>query len=152
MSSSRNNRDLCFLSADSFVMGESEASRRRREIFPFFRKMILQCIIVISKRQHETNHHIEAREIFSFPFSGSFCDGEELLPVEPETKSSWSNALQRTNTENSKQILPERELRGHRPNSCVCGRFIFIFIFLKSICLNSAYSAAGNMWTDSGNI
>ncbi len=26
------------------------------------------------------------------------------------------NALQRTNTENSKQIFPEKELRGHSPN------------------------------------
>jgi hypothetical protein len=29
------------------------------------------------------------------------------------------NALQRTNTENSKQIFPENELCGHRPNSYI---------------------------------
>jgi hypothetical protein len=27
-----------------------------------------------------------------------------------------NNALQRTNSENSKQIFPEKELRGHSPN------------------------------------
>ncbi len=75
-------------------MEESEASRRRREIFPFFWKW--SCSgesIFISKRQHETNHHVEARERFFFPFGGWSCDGEELFQVEPDTKSSWSNEV-----------------------------------------------------------
>ncbi len=28
----------------------------------------------------------------------------------------WNNTLQRHNTENSKQIFPEKELRSHSPN------------------------------------
>ncbi len=43
------------------------------------------------------------------------------------------STLQRTNTKNSKQLFPKKELRGHSPD------------------FRSAYSAAGNMWTDPGN-
>ncbi len=56
--------------------------------------------------------------------------------------------LQRTNTENLKQIFSEKELLGHRPN----------FHILMSVSDDiyshdrSAYSAAGNMWTDPGKI
>jgi hypothetical protein len=49
---------------------------------------------------------------------------------------------------NWKQIFPEKELRGHSPNfhiRCVCERFIYSHD-------GSAYSAAGNMWTDPGII
>jgi hypothetical protein len=52
----------------------------------------------------------------------------------------WS-ILQRTNTENSKQKFPAKELRGlstNFPHSCVCKRFIYSHD-------RSAYSAAGNM-------
>jgi hypothetical protein len=53
-------------------------------------------------------------------------------------------ALQRINTENSKQLqFPEKELRG--PHSCACERLIYSHD-------QSAYSAAGNMWTDPGNL
>jgi hypothetical protein len=61
------------------------------------------------------------------------------------------NTLKRNNTENWKQIFPEKELPGHSSNfhiharhSCVCERFI---------CSHhqSASSAAGNMWTDPEN-
>ncbi len=58
-------------------------------------------------------------------------------------------ALQRTNTENLKQIFPDKELRGHSPNFhihvSVCERFIYSHD-------RSAYSAAGNMWTHPGNL
>jgi hypothetical protein len=49
------------------------------------------------------------------------------------------NTLQRFNTENLKQIFPEKELRGHSPN--VCEQFIYSHD-------RSAYSAAGTMWPD----
>ncbi len=46
-------------------------------------------------------------------------------------------ALQRTTTENSKQIIPEKELRGHRPDFhihvSVCD--LHIYVFPRSICL-----------------
>jgi hypothetical protein len=44
---------------------------------------------------------------------------------------------------NLKQIFPEKEF----PHSCVCGRFMYSYSHN-----GSAYSAAGNMWTDPGNI
>ncbi len=50
------------------------------------------------------------------------------------------HTLQRTNTENLQQIIPEKELRRHS----VYVRFIYYH-------RRSAYSAAGNMWTDPGN-
>jgi hypothetical protein len=50
--------------------------------------------------------------------------------------------LQRTNTENSKQIL---ELQSQFPHSCVCERFLYTHD-------RFAYSAAGNMWSHLGNI
>jgi hypothetical protein len=54
--------------------------------------------------------------------------------------------LQRTNTENSKQIFPEKELRGHSPNFHIhVSMRVFYFP-----CGRSAYSAAGNMWIDLG--
>ncbi len=57
-------------------------------------------------------------------------------------------ALQRTNTENSKQIIPEKELRGHSPD-------FHIPVSVSDLYINShdrsASSAAGNMWTDPGN-
>jgi hypothetical protein len=56
--------------------------------------------------------------------------------------------LQRTNTESSEQIFSEKELRVHKsqfPHSCVFERLIYFHD-------RSAYSAAGNMWTDHKNI
>jgi hypothetical protein len=54
--------------------------------------------------------------------------------------------LQRTNTENWKQIFPEKELRDHSPN-------FHIYVSMSDLYIphhRSAYSAAGNMhmWTD----
>jgi hypothetical protein len=57
--------------------------------------------------------------------------------------------LQRHNTQNSKQIFPEKELWGLSPNSTFnCLRAIYILYSHDW----SAYSAAGNVWTDPGNI
>jgi hypothetical protein len=58
------------------------------------------------------------------------------------------SALQRTNTENSKQIFPEKELGGHSPNIHI----MCLWVIYKLYHRWSAYSAAGNMWTDPGNI
>jgi hypothetical protein len=59
------------------------------------------------------------------------------------------HALKRTNTENWKQIFPEKELHGHStvpiPYSCVCEGFIYSHD-------GYAYSAAVNMLTDPGII
>ncbi len=52
-------------------------------------------------------------------------------------------ALQRINTENAKQIFPEKDLRGHSPS---------FNIHVSVSDDRSAYSAAGTMWTDPGNI
>jgi hypothetical protein len=54
--------------------------------------------------------------------------------------SSPRSALQRQNTEISKQIFPEKEYRTQSqfPHSCVCERFIYSHH-------RSAYSAGGNM-------
>ena len=63
-------------------------------------------------------------------------------------QKNGGNTLQRTNTENSKQIFPEKELRCHSPNfqkSCVCERFIYSHD-------RSAKCSAGNTWTNHGII
>jgi hypothetical protein len=56
--------------------------------------------------------------------------------------------LQRHNTENSKQILPEKELHGHRPNSYihVSASDLYIPRIGLPILLQE------NRWTDLGNI
>jgi hypothetical protein len=58
-------------------------------------------------------------------------------------------ALQRTNTENSKQIFPGKELCGHSPN-------FHIHVSVSDLHIptidGSAYSAARNTWTDPRNI
>ncbi len=63
------------------------------------------------------------------------------------SEDKFSTALQRTNTENWKQIFPEEELLGHISTNLhiVCQRFIYSHDL-------SAYSATRNMWTDLGNI
>ncbi len=67
--------------------------------------------------------------------------------ISPITKND-SIALQRTNTENSTQLFPEKELLGHSPHFqihvSVSG--------LKIVRHQSAYSVGGNMWTGPGNI
>jgi hypothetical protein len=58
--------------------------------------------------------------------------------------------LQRHNTENSKQIFSEKELRGLSPHfhihSCVCASDLYIRMIGLPILLQE------NMWTDPGNI
>jgi hypothetical protein len=52
--------------------------------------------------------------------------------------------LQGHNTENSKQIFPEKELRSHSLNFCL---WTFIVYIARSICLLQE-----NMWIDPGNL
>jgi hypothetical protein len=42
-------------------------------------------------------------------------------------------ALQRTSTENSKQIFPEKELRGHSPNFHIHVFVSYLYIFPGSV-------------------
>jgi hypothetical protein len=51
----------------------------------------------------------------------------------------------RTNTENSRKIFPEKELRGHSPHFHIHGSVSDLYVYSQD---RSAYSAAGNMWTD----
>ncbi len=57
-------------------------------------------------------------------------------------------ALQRHNTENSKQIFPEKELRGHSSNSYIHVSVgdVYITTIGQPILLQE------NRWTDDGNI
>ncbi len=49
----------------------------------------------------------------------------ESMPRVLKMVKLWAlNTLQKNNSENSKQIFPEKELRGQFPHSCVCERFI----------------------------
>ncbi len=57
-------------------------------------------------------------------------------------------ALQRTTTENSKQIIPEKELRNHSPDFHIPVSVSDLHIYSHD---RYASSAAGNMWTDPGN-
>jgi hypothetical protein len=59
----------------------------------------------------------------------------------------WWETQQRTKTENWKQLFPEKELRDHGPNFHIHLSKWFIYSHDWS-----ANSAAGNMWTDPGNI
>jgi hypothetical protein len=52
--------------------------------------------------------------------------------------------LQRTSTENLKQIFREKELCSHSPNFYICVSVSDLYISHDQ----SAYSAAGNMWTN----
>ncbi len=54
----------------------------------------------------------------------------------------------RTNTGNSQQIFQEKELRGHSPNFHIHVSVSDLYMYYYR---QSAYSAAGNMWTDPGN-
>ncbi len=64
-------------------------------------------------------------------------------------ETDYYPALQRTNTENSKQIFPEKELRGQSPNFHIHVSVSDLYVYSHN---RSAYSAAGNMWTDPRNI
>jgi hypothetical protein len=57
-------------------------------------------------------------------------------------------SLKRTNAENSKQIFPEKELRGHRPNFHI--HVSVSDLFIPTIDLPILLQK--NMWTDPGNI
>jgi hypothetical protein len=60
----------------------------------------------------------------------------------------WESAIQRHNTENWKQIFPEKELRGLSPNFHihVSVSDLYIPTIVMPILLQE------NMWTDPGNI
>ncbi len=69
--------------------------------------------------------------------------GKVLQLCGGETGGTWWNnselgpTMQRTNIENSKQIFPEKELRGHNPmqfqHSCVCEQSICLFCYRKYV-------------------
>jgi hypothetical protein len=59
-----------------------------------------------------------------------------------------SYALQRHNTENLKQLVPEKHLHGLSPNFHIHVS-VSEYIFPRSICL---FCLQENMWTDPGNI
>ncbi len=56
--------------------------------------------------------------------------------------------LQRTNTENSKQIFPGKELRGHCPNFHIHVSVSDLYIPRMDLPI---LHAAGNMWSNPGN-
>ncbi len=58
-----------------------------------------------------------------------------------------NNTLQRYNTENSKQIFPEKDLLGPILHSWVCERFIYC-----NPTIGQPILLQENMWTDPGNI
>ncbi len=74
---------------------------------------------------------------FRRPLSGT-TNMESLLHCKELILKNW------------KQIFPEKELRGHMPN-------FHIYVSVSDLHINShdwsasAYSAAGNIWTDPGN-
>jgi hypothetical protein len=57
-------------------------------------------------------------------------------------------ALQRHNTENSKQIFPEKKLRGYSPNSCVHVSVSDLYIPLIGLPIQ----LQENKWTERGYI
>ncbi len=59
-----------------------------------------------------------------------------------------ASVLQRTNTENSKQIFPEKELRGHSPN---CHIHVSVSDFYIPM-IDLPILLQENMWTNPGNI
>jgi hypothetical protein len=75
---------------------------------------------------------------------GGFTDS-----VPCEWRYTTESTLQRTNTENWKQIFPKKELRGHSPNFHIHVSLSDLYIPVIDLPI---YSAAGNMWTDPGNI
>ncbi len=56
--------------------------------------------------------------------------------------------LQRRNTENSKQIFPDKELRGHSPNSYVHVSVSDLYIPM----IGQPILQQENRWTNGGNI
>jgi hypothetical protein len=84
----------------------------------------------------------ENLQIFVTHFASNIIDilkwmfGKVLQLCGGETGGTWginfelSPTLQRTNTENSKQIFPEKELRGHFPN-------FHINVSVSDLCISS---------------
>jgi hypothetical protein len=59
----------------------------------------------------------------------------------------YERAMQKHNTENSKQIFPEKELRGHSPNS-----YIHVSVSDLTIPMSGLFILLQeNRWTDRGN-
>jgi hypothetical protein len=63
--------------------------------------------------------------------------GRGITPPDPHCKEPIT-----------KQIFPEKELRGHSPNFHINVSLSDLYI----ASLGLPFSAAGNMWTDPGNI
>jgi hypothetical protein len=82
----------------------------------------------------------------STQFLSQVSGGIYLIKTDTGWVSIRTYALQRHNTENSKQIFPEKELRGLSPNFHI--NVSVIDLYIPTIILPSA---AGNMWTDPGN-
>jgi hypothetical protein len=70
--------------------------------------------------------------------------GEELN----KTTAKRRGALQRYNTENSKQIFPGKQLRDHSPNFHIHVSVIYLYIPM----IDLPILLQENMWTISGNI
>jgi hypothetical protein len=89
---------------------------------------------ILISRSYVLQRMIKLLEILSVHSNMLFS----LLPGDAHASSNTLATLQRHNTENSKHIFPEKELRGLSPkfpHSCVCEWFIFSHD-------PSAYSAA----------
>jgi hypothetical protein len=68
--------------------------------------------------------------------------------IDRETFGELVSTLQRNNTENSKQIFPEKELRGHSPNFHIHVSVSDLFIPK----IDPPILPQKNMWTEPGNI
>jgi hypothetical protein len=95
--------------------------------------MTVGCIhLVIYQQQQQLELPKAQSQLIS-----SFCQGRRYGLSGQAVNSIRAVALQRTNTENSKQILPEKELRGHSPNLHVSDLYIptsDLPILLQEIC------------------
>ncbi len=69
--------------------------------------------------------------------------------IETYRRLETTSTLQRTNTENSKQIFPEKELRGHSPNFHIHVTIMCLwanYIFPPSICLFCCRKYVDRSW------
>ncbi len=74
--------------------------------------MTFSCIRLVIYQQHQQLEFPKAQS----QLISSFCQGRRYGLSGQAVRSIRAVALQRTNTENSKQIFPEKELRGHSTN------------------------------------
>jgi hypothetical protein len=80
---------------------------------------------------------------FSERFLKNVCPVKKVNIVSMTARTGQAQDLNPDhNTENSKKIFLEKKMRGHSRNSYIHGS-------LRDLL---AYSAAGNRWTDHGNI